>query len=190
MATEAVRAPSPKGGIARHGSARTHVVRTLRDIAVARARLDRLQAQLEEELDAVRRCREARIAALQGRFDRLLGELQGFCRARRDAILPPGRKTLVTPLGEVGFRKAEPVLRLCAGVGEEDVCRLMRRARLDALLRVRETPDRAAVYKALEEGRLTREQLRRCGLELAGGEERFHFRLREDAGHAPGGSRR
>jgi len=174
-------------------SARSQVVEKLRGIAVAQARLERLRAQLEEELDAVRRCQDRRIAGLQGRVERLLADLEALCRAERDLILPAGRKTFVTPHGEVGFRKCEPVIRVRDGLGEGDVCRLLRQARLESLLRVREAPDKAALHKALAEGRLSCQQLRRCGLELDEGEERFHCKLREQASEgspALGGGRR
>jgi len=183
MATTLLRAPSP----------RSQVAEKLRGIAVAQARLERLRAQLEEELDAVRRCQDRRIGALRARVERQLAELEAFCRAERGVILPADRKTFVTPHGEVGFRKSEPVIRVRDGLAEEDVCRLLRRARLKGLLRIKEAPDKPALHKALCEGRLSPGQLGRFGLELEEGEERFHYRLREQTSEgspAPGGGRR
>lgn len=166
-------------------SARSQVVERLRRICAAQACLDRLQAQLDVELDAVRRCHDRRIAALQGRLSRLTADLEGFCRAERESVLPAGRKGLVTPLGEVGFRKSEPAVRLLDGVTEDGACRLLRQARLAYLVRVRESCDKAAVHKQFAEGRLTAERLRRCGLAVEEGEERFHCKLRRGGSDDP-----
>jgi hypothetical protein len=84
-------------------------------------------------------------------------------------------------VGEVGFRRAEPVVRLVDGFTDEEACRLLRQARLAGLVRVTEAPDKAAVRKALEGGRLTLQRLRRCGLEVEAGEECFHCTLRPAA---------
>jgi phage host-nuclease inhibitor protein Gam len=167
-------------------SARSRVVAQLRRVSVARAQLGRVQAQLEQELDAVRRCHDRRIAALEARLARLTADLEALCRSERESILPPGRKSLLMPLGEVGFRRAEPVVRLVEGFTDEEACRLLRQARLADLVRVTEAPDKPAVRKALDGGRLTLQRLRRCGLEVEAGEERFHCTLRPAAlGSAP-----
>ena len=160
-------------------TARLAVARKVRAVALTQARLDRLRAELDEELDAAQRRRGGPIAALQARLSRLLADLEALCRAQRALILPPGRKGLATPFGEVGFRRAEPLLRLREGLTDEEACRLLRKADLDDLIRVKETPDRQAAHKALSEGRVGPERLRRCGLELSEPPERFHCRLRE-----------
>jgi phage host-nuclease inhibitor protein Gam len=172
---------------------RAEVAAGLRTIAAAQVRLARLEAELDERLDAVRRRYDRRVAALRERVLRLTGELEAHCRASRDAILPPGRKSLATTFGVVGFRKAEAVVRLRDELSDEDACRLLRRAGLDGLVRVKEAPDRNAVRRSLLEGRVTGEQLRQCGLELAEGEERFHCKVYSTALEAaaePGRGRR
>lgn len=158
-------------------AARAQVAQKLRRLARAQVRLERVQAELDEQLDAVRQRYDGRVASLQDRLSRMLADLEAHCRGEREAILPPGRKSLVTPSGEVGFRKGEPTVRLCEGLAEEEVCRLLRAAQLAELVRAKEAPDKPAVRKALRDGRVSREQLRRCGLELADGRDRFYCKV-------------
>ncbi len=157
------------------------VAQKVRRIARAQARLERLQAGLQGELDAVRRRYDRPIAAVRNRTDQLHADLEAHCRAERDAILPPGRKSLTTPFGEVGFRKAEAAIRLRDGLTEAEVCRMLQRVHLDELVRVRLSPDKPAVRKALAEERVGPDQLSRCGLVVVNGPERFHCRIRRDA---------
>ena len=79
--------------------------------------------------------------------------------------------------GEVGFRKAEPAVALAEGIDEAAVCRLLRKARLGRLVRVKQRPDRASIRKALAEGDVDAARLRRCGVELMDLPDHFRCRL-------------
>ncbi|MHC5034516.1 MAG: host-nuclease inhibitor Gam family protein [Planctomycetota bacterium] len=153
------------------------VIGELRRIAATQVRLGRAQAELDEALDAVRRRYDRRLGLMRRRLSDLLGKLEAYCRANRGAVLPPGRKSQVTPFGIIGFRKGEASLELSDGLSEDDVCRLLRAADLGELVRVKEAPDRPAIRKALSEGRLDGEQLRQCGIKLTEGQERFHCKV-------------
>ena len=179
MATESV------GAI----DARNTVTTSLRRLAQAQARLDALSAEMEAELQAVRRRRDGAIARLQRRVDGMLSELEAYCRAERDAVLPEGRKSLVTSFGEVSFRKAEPTLVIPDGAGEEEVCAALRARELADLVRVHESVDRRALRKALDDGRLSERELRRVGLELVEKEDVFGCKIRRDALVSVGGQR-
>ncbi len=171
---------------ARTAEARAAVTDRLRRLARAQARLDALSAELEAELLGVRRRREGAIGRLRRRLDTMLAELETFCRAEKDAVLPDGRKSLVTPFGEVSFRRAEPALLVEDGA-EVDVCAALRARDLADLVRVRESVDRRALRRALEEGRLGVRDLHRIGLELVEREDAFGCRLRREALAAVGG---
>ncbi len=174
------------GEAARNTEARAAVTQRLRRLARAQARLDALSAELEGELLGVRRRREGAIARLQRRLDAMLTDLETYCRAEKDAVLPDGRKSLVTPFGEVSFRRAEPSLVL-EDNAEEEVCAALRARDLGDLVRVRESVDRRALRRALEEGRLGVKDLRRIGLELVEREDAFGYKLRREALVAVGG---
>lgn len=180
MATQLLKRPG----------APSRVAERLRRLARAQVRLDGLQAELDEQLDAVRRRYHHRIGSLRDRTSHLLADLEAYCRGEREAILPAGRKSLATPFGEVGFRKVEPAVRLHDGLTDGDACRLLRDAEIGDLVRVRETPDKPAVRKALREGRITADQLYACGLQLLAGPERFYCKLRQDACDRASGVRR
>jgi len=171
----------PHAGPPASGQARRVVAESLRRIGRLQERIDGLRRELARRVDAVRTPYERRIGALEGRLERRRADLEAYCRGRRDELLPPGRKSLRTPFGEVGFRLAEPSVRLRPGRDESAVCRLLRRAGLEELIRVTERPDRRAVRAALDAGRVTRRLLARCGLELVPGGERFHCNPRAGA---------
>jgi phage host-nuclease inhibitor protein Gam len=139
--------------------------------------LSKVQAELDEALDAVRRRYDRRLGLMRRRLSDLLSKLEAYCRANRHAVLPPGRKSLVTPFGVIGFRKGEAALGLRDGLSEADVSRQLRAAELGELVRVKEAPDRPAIRKALSEGRVDGEQLLQCGIELTEGPERFHCKV-------------
>jgi phage host-nuclease inhibitor protein Gam len=176
MATEAAQA----------GEARAAVSDRLRRLARTRASLDALSAELEAGLLTVRRRRQGAIARLRRRLDAMLSELEAYCRAERDAVLPEGRKSLLTPFGEVSFRRAEPSLLIEDGA-EEEVCAALKERDLGDLVRVRESVDRRALRRALEEGRLSEQELRRMGLKLVERDEAFGCKIRHDALVAVGG---
>jgi len=161
--------------------ARAAVAEKLRRLGRVRLRLETLQSELNAQLEGVRRRYDRRIAALQSRTNELHADLEAYCRAHRDAILPPGRKTLTTPHGEVAFRKGEAAVCLRDGLTEAEVCRLLRTADLDGLIRTREHPDKVAVRRALAADEVTLEGIRRCGLDLVETPPRFHCKLRYDA---------
>ncbi|MHC4788202.1 MAG: host-nuclease inhibitor Gam family protein [Planctomycetota bacterium] len=150
----------------------------LRCLAGAQVRLKKLQAEMDEAVDAVRRRYDRRIGALEERARRLREELESLCRTDREAVLPAGRKSLKTPYGVVGFRTGESLVRIRDGMSAPAVCRLLRRAGLGDLVRVKESPEKTAVRKALQQGRLGRDQLEDCGLQLVEQGERFHCKVR------------
>ncbi len=174
---------------AQTADARAAVTERLRRLARAQARLDVLGAELEGELFRVRRRREGAITRLQRRLDAMLSELEAYCRTEREAVLPDGRKSLATPFGEVSFRKAESALELEDGTEEEKVCASLRARDMAHLVRVRESVDRRALRRAVEEGRLNERELRRLGLALVERDDAFGCRLRREAPAPVGGQR-
>ena len=156
---------------------RRAVCETLRRMAGAKGRLDLLQADMERELEAVRRRYRGRLRPLEGRLRALGEQIEALCRAERDQVFPDGRKSFATAHGEVGFRKAEPAVALAEGMDEAAVCRLLRKARLGRLVRVKQRPDRASIRKALAEGNVDAARLRGCGVELVDLPDHFRCRL-------------
>ena len=157
-------------------AARAGVGARLRRIARLELNLAAAQTQLEEVLEAARRRYGPRVEQLRGRLSGHAAELEQYCRAERHVLFPPDRKSLVTPFGEVGFRKGEATVTIREGASDEEACRRLRAAGLDALVRVREAPDRAAVRRALAQGEVSEARLRSCALEVVEGDERFHCR--------------
>ena len=164
-------------------AARARVGAHLRRIARLELDLAAAQTELDEVLEAARRRHGPRVEQLRNRLSRQAAELEQYCRAERHVLLPPGRKSLVTPFGEVGFRKGEAAVVIREGASDEEACRRLRAAGLDVLIRVRAAPDKAAVRRALAQGEVSEARLRSCALEVVEGEERFHCRTAPRVGN-------
>ncbi len=150
------------------------VRRRLRAMARAQARLDELEAELARERQRLHARYEHRINARRDRLARMEQKLESYCRQHREAIFAGGRKSLKTPLGRVGFRRSGPSVRVRPGVDRITACRRLARAGLDRFLRVRRSPDRRALNRALREGELRIDRLEDCGLEVLNSTESFH----------------
>jgi phage host-nuclease inhibitor protein Gam len=156
------------------------VGRRLRRIAAVELRLAALRADLDRALDAVRRRHDARLSAVSRRLARLTDDLELFCRTHRAAVLPPGRKTLATPFGEVGFRRAELAVVLAEGATAADVCAHLRRARLGRLVRASYCLDRPAIRRAAADGGVALDRLARCGIALEQPPDSFRYKVRRE----------
>ncbi len=152
----------------------TVVRRRLRRMAHVRARLDALEAELARERQELEARYERRLDTRRNRLARMREELEAYCRRHRQEIFPDGRKSLETPLGKVGFRRSPASVRLRPDVDGAQASRRLERAGLERFVRVRRSPDRRALNRALREGQLTRERLAGCGMEVVDSAESFH----------------
>lgn len=152
----------------------TVVRRRLRRMAHDRVRLDALEAELARERQELEARYERRLDARRNRLDRMRDELETYCRRHRQEIFPDGRKSLETPLGKVGFRRSGASVRLQSEVDRGEASRRLERLGLERFVRIRRSPDRRALNRALREGELTRDLLADCGMEVVEGAESFH----------------
>jgi len=152
----------------------------LRHTARKRHELTLLESQMNGELQAVKDRYAGRIALCRRTVERLGGQLMELCRCNRSALLPPGRKSIRTGCGVVGYRLVPGSVRYRDGCSDAEVCRRLRQRRLDGLVRTREQPDRTAIRKAWEEGRVDAGRLARCGIVLDGPHEEFYFKVDGD----------
>jgi phage host-nuclease inhibitor protein Gam len=156
----------------------------LRAIAGVQIDLAAARARLAEETRAAEAAHEPRIAALEGRLDRLGRRLEDYCRANRDALFPAGARTVETSAGRVGFRRSTPAVLPAEGQDDRSVCGRLRAAGFARYVRVVEHPERAALRRAVQAGRLDAERLAGLGLRFVGPAERFHYDASPRAGGA------
>jgi len=157
---------------------------TVVGVAVRVRRLARMQMQrqrlvdeLTERIEQVRAPLVRRIEALDARAAALHDDIEVYCRAGRDELFPQGRRSLKMSHGTVAFRRGTDSVRRRDGLTDAEVCAGLRAERLGRFVRTKESPDRAALRRALREGRLTVERAARCGMELHPGVETFRCDL-------------
>jgi phage host-nuclease inhibitor protein Gam len=156
------------------------VGRRLSRIGTVERKLEILQSEFDQAVDAIRRRYDPRLSALRARLAKLRGELESFCRLHRGAVMPPNRKTLQTAFGRVGFRKAELAVCRADGLCIDEVCRRLRRARLSGLVRTSHRLDKTAVRRLVALGRVSPEDLAQYGLAVAQPPDSFRYRLRRE----------
>jgi phage host-nuclease inhibitor protein Gam len=156
----------------------------LRKMAARRRRLRGLESEMQAEMDAVASRHAGRIQTCAQALQQLESRLRDFCVRHRAGMLPAGRKSLHTPSGTVGFRAGAVSVSLRDGLAARDACRLLAQHGLDRLVRVRTEPDRSAIKKAWQEGRVPHERLAACGIVLARAEDELYVRLDERSASA------
>ena len=157
--------------------AATVVTGLMRRLAKVQAQRDRLEAELNARLDAVKGLYARRMDALDRSGSTVGAALERHCTSNRAELMPDGSKSFRTAYGRVGFRLQPLQVILSEGLDEEQVCRRLQDSGLDRLVRVRQGPDRAAIRKALQSGELQQARLQQCGVGLGGGQEAFFCML-------------
>lgn len=155
------------------------VDRKLRRIARHRRELDRLTAAQKAKVRSVKRRYARPLRRHRRMLRRLSAELERFCDGNRSRIIPSARKSVRTALGRVGYRKTPARVVLRRGHTKETACRALESDGLGHLVRMKRSPDRRAIKRAVVRGSLSRARLRRAGLAISGPHEKFYFRFHE-----------
>ena len=148
----------------------------LRRIAEKQLALGQMESEMQARIETVRRTYGPRIALLEAEIGRLGEQLDATCTESRSVLLPDNAKTLVRPFGRVGFRRSGPAVCLQEGMTAAQVCQRLAAAGLEEFIRRTESPDREAIKSAWQEGRLSRSELRRCGLQMREAQDQCYFR--------------
>ncbi len=156
----------------------------LRAIAGVETSLAAARARLADETRAAEAAHEPRIAALEGRLERLRRQLEGYCQANRAALFPPGARTVETSAGRVGFRRCTPAVLPAEGQDDRSICGRLRAAGLARYVRAVERPERSALRRAVQSGRLDAGRLAELGLRFVAPAERFHYDATPGGGDA------
>lgn len=141
---------------------------TVRELALASARLDEIQGRMNEELARVRETYEPDIAALRESYDGHEAVALEWAKAHPEEFIP--RKSIVLVHGVIGFRTGQPTLKLLAGLTWESVIKTLRSS-LPAYVRVKEEVDKAGLLAARDE--VGKERLAAVGLRVEQKEEAY-----------------
>ena len=126
----------------------------MRRLARVQAQSERMEAELNGRLDAVKGLYAGRMAALATARRAVLQTLERHCRANRGELMHDGAKSFRTAYGRAGFR-LRPVQVIATPDQDEGlICQRLRERHLAHLVRVRETPDRPAIRTALDSGQV------------------------------------
>lgn len=156
------------------GAALSALTVRMRQLGCKEIEIERLRAELNSRIEAVKGLYEHRIAALEAAAAHLRGSIEQLCRARREALMPDGVKSVRTLYGRAGFRRSGPQVVLDDGLDEDGACSALRGKGLDSLIRLRQSLDRPAVRRALDAGEAGERLLAACGVRVTDGGEAFY----------------
>lgn len=169
-----------EGGLLANVSAQV-VERELRKIGEAELELERLQNDMNAELNAVTLRHEAQIGPLRRRLDELNARLEASVKANRLALFENDSQTLQLGLGQVRFRRAPARVEPAEGVDMQEVVRRMRKARRRQFYRLVPRLDKAALNRAASAGLLDDEELDKLGLRVVEGGESWTIQTDHEA---------
>jgi len=121
---------------------RSDAADALRLIGERNRQIGRIQADMNDELAAVKTRAEDAAAPIRAQADALLEGLKVWCEANRSAILPKGLKTADLGSGTVSWRHRPPSVSLR---GIEQVIEACRRMGLQRFLREKVEPNKEAM---------------------------------------------
>lgn len=115
----------------------------LRQIGEAQRTLRRLEADMNDELAAVKERYEATADPTRKQLEALTEGLHTWCEANRDTLTQHGKvKTATLPAGEVAWRTRPPSVRI---TGADAVIDALRRAGLDRFVRSKDEVNKEAI---------------------------------------------
>ena len=156
----------------------------MRLLAQKQLELERLESELNTRVEALKSVYTTRLSAMRATVGRLMTETEAVCRRERRALMDGAAKSVQTPYGKVGFRRSGVTVCLESDEDVGGVCDALRSRDLGRLVRAREEPDKAAIRSALVAGQVDEAVLKRCGVRIEGGDERFYCVLDRAAGEA------
>ena len=117
------------------------------DLGAMQRELARIEADMNDELAAVKERHEARALGIRQQIESHSGGLQTWCEAHRGELLKGEAKTALFPAGEVQWRVRPPSVRI---TGSEAVMDALRRRGLERYLRVKEEINKEAILNEPE----------------------------------------
>ncbi len=145
----------------------------MRRLSRTQAKLERLEAELNSRLDAVKGLYAGRMASLAHASCSTHTAVKQLCCRHRDVLLQSEKKSVRTPYGRVGFRFLPRQIALAEGLDDERACRALLQKGLEKFVRARLWPDRNAIRKAVGEAEVDVTLLAECGIRLRDGAESF-----------------
>jgi phage host-nuclease inhibitor protein Gam len=116
------------------------------EIGTSQRERDRIQAEMNDNLAAVRAEYEAIAKPLAARIADLSKGIAMYCEANRDALTKGGKtKTARLATGEVSWRTRPPSVSVRGGARSEIVIAALRKLKLDRFLRIKTEIDKDAI---------------------------------------------
>ena len=141
---------------------------TMRELALAAAKMDELQGKLNEELAIARQRYEPELAALRASYDEHEELALEWARQHPEEFAT--RKSVALVHGVIGFRTGNPALKPLAGLTWEAVLNALRAA-FPAYVRVKAEVDKAGLLAARQE--IGDGRLQSVGLHVVQAEEPY-----------------
>ena len=147
---------------------------SLLDLGRIDIRLQRLHADMDEQINRVKALYAPRIEEWQQRRGELTEKVRLVCQEGRGELLSGKRKSISLLFGEVGWRTAPASVGFLRGVTAERAAQRLRELGHENLVRTRIEPDKPVIQKALGAGEIPATDLKAAGLKIEPGSEQFY----------------
>lgn len=159
---------------------REELARRLLALGRKQLRLERIQAEMQAEIDSIKEQYSDRLEGRAATVEQKAQELRLACEDSREVLLTGRKKSVDTIFGTVGWRKQGERVKTQDGVSTTEAAeRLLDRGH-DDLVRRKPKPAKSAIKKALDDGRLTEDELHRIGLQITGGGDDWWYELHRE----------
>ena len=119
-------------------------IRAVADIGRLQRQIEHIEGRLNDRIDKVKLDALEMISDPKAELEVALDGLFAYCQANREELMPPGRKTISWPTGEISWRMTPPK------VGIRDVKKVLaglRQLGLSRFIRTKEEIDKEAILK-------------------------------------------
>ena len=151
--------------------------RRLHEIGKLELEIVTLRAEMDAQVDAVRRPYVGKLERRQGKLAELARRLRLLCEDSREALTPGKAKSCDVTFGKIGWRKQPDKMGVQKGRTAEQVCRHLLAAHRKDLLRVTVQLDKKAIAAALADDLITGPEFADAGLYIKPGREDWWYEV-------------
>jgi phage host-nuclease inhibitor protein Gam len=135
----------------------------IRELCIATIELDRLTAQMNEEIASVKARYQSELETFSSIRDNLFARAEEWAKSHRGEFA--SKRSIAFLFGTIGFRSGNPTLKTLRGVTWERVVDTLRQL-LPAYVREKPEVDKAGILAAVAAGEIGAENLTTLGLRV------------------------
>ena len=160
---------------------REELARRLLALGRKKLKLEQIEAEMQAEIDDIKEQFSDRLERRASTVESMAQRLRLSCEDSRDELLTGRKKSVDTIFGTIGWRKQGERVRTQDGVSTTEAAQRLIDRGFDDLVRRKPKPAKSSIKKAVNDGRLSEDELHRIGLEISGGDEDWWYEINRES---------